>query len=130
METLIDKKKKDTNVEVLWASRFISWKHPEKAIEIIDKLYQQGEKVGLIMVGTGPLLSKSKQLVEKKGLQDIINFTGAVTPDRVQQMMESCDIFLHTADRNEGWGAVVNEAMANACVVVANKMVPCRSIFN
>ena len=121
--TLLEKKRKNMNIEILWASRFISWKHPRKAIKVMEKLHLRGYKVRLTMVGTGPLLSKCKELVEEKNLQDIISFTGAVSPEIVQQLMEKCDIFLHTADRNEGWGAVVNEAMSNACVVVADKMV-------
>ena len=34
-------------------------------------------------------------------------------------MFES-DIFLFTSDRQEGWGAVLNEAMASGCVCFAN----------
>lgn len=29
-------------------------------------------------------------------------------------------MFLFTSDRNEGWGAVLNEAMSNGCAVVAS----------
>ena len=34
--------------------------------------------------------------------------------------MERSDIYLFTSDQNEGWGAVVNEAMSSACAVVAS----------
>jgi len=34
--------------------------------------------------------------------------------------MEESEIFLFTSDRNEGWGAVLNEAMNSACAVVAS----------
>ena len=37
----------------------------------------------------------------------------------VKEMKEH-DIFLFTSDRNEGWGAVANESMANGCVLVAS----------
>ena len=37
--------------------------------------------------------------------------------------MRKADIFLFTSDKNEGWGAVMNEAMSSACAVVA-----CREI--
>ena len=36
-------------------------------------------------------------------------------------IMKKTDIFLFTSDRNEGWGAVLNESMSNACAVVANR---------
>ena len=32
--------------------------------------------------------------------------------------MEKADIFISTSDRNEGWGAVINEAMNSACCVI------------
>ena len=34
--------------------------------------------------------------------------------------MRQHDIFLFTSDRNEGWGAVANEAMSNGCTLVAS----------
>ena len=37
--------------------------------------------------------------------------------------MEQADIFLLTSDRQEGWGAVANEAMNSGCVLVADHMV-------
>ncbi len=37
--------------------------------------------------------------------------------------MEKSDIYLVTSDRQEGWGAVVNEAMNSGCAVVANHMI-------
>ena len=37
--------------------------------------------------------------------------------------MEQSQIFLFTSDRNEGWGAVLNESMNSACAVVANRAI-------
>ena len=34
--------------------------------------------------------------------------------------MEKCEIYLFTSNREEGWGAVLNESMSCACAVVAN----------
>ena len=36
--------------------------------------------------------------------------------------MERADIYLATSDRQEGWGAVINEAMNSGCAVVADHM--------
>ena len=48
---------------------------------------------------------------------------GYQTPEQVRQRMEKSDIYLVTSDRQEGWGAVVNEAMNSGCAVVANHMI-------
>lgn len=37
-------------------------------------------------------------------------------------MMERSEIYLATSDRQEGWGAVVNEAMNSGCAVVGDSM--------
>lgn len=41
--------------------------------------------------------------------------------EEVRKNMEKSQIFLMTSDRQEGWGAVLNEAMNSACAVIANK---------
>ena len=46
----------------------------------------------------------------------------AVSPEKVREYMEMANIFLATSDRNEGWGAVINEAMNSGCAVVADRM--------
>ena len=37
--------------------------------------------------------------------------------------MEQSEIYLFTSDRQEGWGAVLNESMNSACAVVANSAI-------
>lgn len=37
--------------------------------------------------------------------------------------MRNHQIFLFTSDRNEGWGAVLNESMSNGCAVVASDLI-------
>ena len=37
--------------------------------------------------------------------------------------MRQNEIFLFTSDKNEGWGAVLNESMNDGCAVVANKAI-------
>jgi glycosyltransferase involved in cell wall biosynthesis len=32
-------------------------------------------------------------------------------------------VFIFTSDRNEGWGAVLNEAMGSGCAVVAADLI-------
>ena len=37
--------------------------------------------------------------------------------------MREHEIFLFTSDKNEGWGAVLNESMSNGCAVVASNLI-------
>lgn len=117
---LISKKKK---ASILWVARFIDWKHPEVPVEIVHRLKNAGYPVQLNMIGNGimqePILNKIIEL----GLEDSVHILGSMSPEMVRMHMEQAEIFLFTSDRNEGWGAVLGEAMNSACAVVANHMV-------
>ncbi len=105
----------DTSLNILWVGRFIGWKHPEMMIKLNDALKGTGAACKITMVGTGPLLSVLKEIAG-----DEINFTGPKTPEEVRKLMREADIFISTSDQQEGWGAVINEAMNSGCTVVAS----------
>ena len=104
---------------ILWAARMIPWKHPEYAIGVAKQLRQWGCAFTMELVGNGELQQEMERLVAKEGLQEQVKLTGACTPEQVRRKMERAAIFLVTSDQNEGWGAVVNEAMNSGCAVVA-----------
>ena len=115
--SLINKKKENS---LLWCGRFIDWKHPEKAIEIARRLNSDGIEFVLNFIGVGEMDTVLKEMVSKYDLSNV-NFLGSMSPEKVREHMEQSQIFLFTSDRNEGWGAVLNEAMNSACVVVADR---------
>ena len=107
----------------LWAGRMIDWKHPELAIRLMEKLIKINPNIHLTMVGGGELEGNIKALVEDLNLQNHISFTGFLSPEETRQQMLKSDVFLMTSDYQEGWGAVINEAMNSGCVVIANKKI-------
>ena len=117
INSLISQKK---NNSIIWVARFIDWKHPELAISVAEKLKEDGYKFTLDMIGTGELLEQMKSDVLKRGLSDYVTIHGAMTPEEVRKYMEQSEIHIFTSDRNEGWGAVLNESMNSACAVVAS----------
>ncbi len=106
---------------LLWAGRMIDWKHPEYAIEVAKRLKAEGYKFKLNIIGTGNLYVDIVRTVFLESLDDCVIVLGSMSPEKVREYMEKSQIFLATSDRNEGWGAVVNEAMNSACAVVANE---------
>ena len=64
-----------------------------------------------------------KSLIKTEGLEDCVHMLGAMNPNDVRKYMEQAQIFLFTSDFNEGWGAVLNEAMNSACAVVASNAI-------
>ena len=121
-ETVIKKKSCINNgtPQILWAGRFIDWKHPEVAVHVANELKKQGNSFKLIMVGDGPMRYKIQDIVSAQELQDCVKIVGSKSPRDVRILMEESDIFLFTSDKNEGWGAVLNESMNAGCIVIAN----------
>ena len=120
----IDKLIEDkTTASILWVARFIDCKNPEIAIEIARRLKADGYDFKLSMIGNGELEDSIKALVANNDLSDRVEMLGAMKPTEVRVHMEKSEIFLFTSDRNEGWGAVLNESMNSACAVVANKAI-------
>lgn len=115
-----DRAEKSGRTELLWAGRFIDWKHPEYAIDAAARLKVEGYSFHLTLVGGGELEEDLKRQVCEKKLQDVVTFAGFKQPQEVREYMERADIFLFTSDYGEGWGAVLNEAMNSGCAVIAN----------
>lgn len=107
-------------VRMMWCARFLKLKHPEIVVFLARRLKKRGVHFIVDMYGDGPVLEQMKALAKKVDVSDVVAFHGAIPNDQVLQAMREHDIFLFTSDRNEGWGAVANEAMSNGCVLVAS----------
>lgn len=108
---------------ILWTARFIDWKHPEHAIEVAKRLKADGYSFKLGMIGNGELQEHIRELIKRENLSDCVEILGSMKPEEVRSHMEKSEVFLFTSDRNEGWGAVLNESMNSACAVVANSAI-------
>ena len=117
IESLIEAKRP---ASIAWVARFIDWKHPEMAIEIAKRLKNDGYRFEMNMIGTGVLEDAIREKIAAENLDDCVHMLGSMKPDEVRTYMEKSEIFLFTSDRNEGWGAVLNESMNSACAVIAN----------
>ncbi len=110
-------------IEILWAGRFLGWKHPEQALTIAERLNKENIVFSLKMIGDGEEFSRIKNMAENMGLKDCVEFLGTMTPDEVRKHMEKANIYLFTSDFQEGWGAVLNESMNSGCAVVASNAI-------
>lgn len=107
-------------VSILWAGRFLDWKHPDDALQVARRLRDNGIAFNLCIAGAGIYENQICDLIEKFNLGSNVHLLGSLTPQQVRREMERSKIFLFTSDRKEGWGAVLNEAMNSACAVVAS----------
>lgn len=116
-------RKNNCKTEILWASRFIGWKHPEIMVGLADNLKARGLDFHITMIGSGELLEKTREDIRRLQLDDYISIKGNMSPDEVRTYMLGADIFVQTSDRREGWGAVINEAMNSGCVTIAARQI-------
>ena len=120
IDQLVADKKPGT---ILWVGRFIELKHPEQVLEVAQRLKADGYNFSVKMVGCGVMEEQLHQMAEEMDLEKDVCFTGSMSPEEVRTSMEESEIYLFTSDRNEGWGAVLNESMNSGCAVVASHMI-------
>lgn len=110
---------KQRKIRLMWCARFLKLKHPEVAIKMAKEIKGKGYRFILDFYGSGEEENRMKDLVKKDNLNDVISFHGNRPNEEILKAMQNHDVFLFTSNRLEGWGAVVNEAMANGCVVIS-----------
>lgn len=108
---------------IVWAGRFIDWKHPDDAVEVARRLKSDGYDYSLTMIGMGPMEQVLRDRIEEYGLQDYVTLPGSMKPEQVREYMERAGIYLFTSDRQEGWGAVLNESMNSGCAVIGSNAI-------
>ena len=89
-------------------------------IKLAKKLVKDGLEFKITMIGTGVMYEKIKEEIHKNNLENYVELTGAVESDKVRDYMEKANIFILTSGKQEGWGAVLNEAMNSACAVITD----------
>lgn len=120
LQELMAQKRSNPVVSLLWAGRFLDWKHPDAALAAAERLKAEGIPFVLRYIGTGEMEEALRRMIRDKGLSDCVEMLGSMTPGEVRAHMERADIYLFTSDYREGWGAVLNESMNSGCAVVAS----------
>lgn len=119
----LDASSAESAPHLMWCARFLRWKHPELPVQLAARLKSKGYKFVLDMYGTGEELENTKRLVSQLGVEDVVSFYGNMPNEQILQKMRKSEIFIFTSDKNEGWGAVLNESMSNGCAVVASNRI-------
>ena len=105
---------------ILFTGRFLDLKHAETVIETAKLLKKDNINFNVSLIGDGPEREKLRKLVNKYNLNDCVDFLGIKSHPEVIQVMAEHSILMFTSSFQEGWGAVLNEAMASGCAVVAS----------
>lgn len=115
-----DVQKNTNSLHMVCLGRFLAYKHFDEAIRLIRKLNDSGVNAYLQIAGSGPSEKKWKKLSEKLALKDRVCFCGSLYVEDVEKFLRESDVMLFTSGFGEGWGVVLNEAMANGCAIIAS----------
>ena len=109
----------DGVIRILWVGRMINWKRPEIALKIATELKKKNINFYMDIIGDGPLYNKLESMCSSEKLYDTVKLHGLVDNDIVRHYMSNSDVLIVTSNRQEGWGAVVNEALSVGTPVIA-----------
>jgi colanic acid/amylovoran biosynthesis glycosyltransferase len=90
-------------------------------LEALAELRARNVDARLTIVGDGPKREELEGLARRLGLAEAVHFAGALGQDRVTDLYEAADIFVH-ASFAEGLPVVLMEAMAHRLPVVATNV--------
>lgn len=91
---------------------------PRKGYEVLLRAMKLVAKGKLVIMGSGPMEAKIRQIIDREGLQERVELAGQVTEEKKQELLEQADIYI-SASEHEGFGIVYLEAMLWALPVVA-----------
>jgi len=117
-------------LKMLWVGRMLRWKRVDTIIHAVQSLLGAGEHISLAIVGLGPEENALKQMAGRYLKEatadevfeaDGISFCPPVPIREIRPLMRRADVYVLASDGYEGWGAVVNEAMAEGCCVIGTR---------
>lgn len=106
---------------VLWAGRMLDWKRVDTLVRGFALLLQKQPDSRLTLIGVGPRREYLSALVKKIGLGDHVDLHPSMPAPQIRQWMRDSDVYVLPSSGYEGWGVVLNEAMAEGCAVVASE---------
>ncbi len=111
---------------LLAVGRFVEKKAPHLSIEAFAKLVKKHPNNTMIMIGSGPLLNKCKDLADSLGVKDSVKFLGAQNHEIVKQYMTNASVFVQHSvvapdGDSEGSPVAITEAAACGIPVVSTK---------
>lgn len=114
---------KPHSVRVLWVGRLLRWKRVDSIVRAVIELAHDERKdgrrssgVSLDIYGKGPMFKQIEKSAKKNS--GIIKINPPVPINEVRNLMKTHDIYVLASNASEGWGAVVNEALAEGMKVI------------
>jgi len=108
--------------DLLWCGRLLDWKRPDMAVFSLKTLLTKDDRYHLTIVGDGPEKMKLNKIIFSYGLSNKVTIRPFEPHDEILNVMRHSSIYLMTSNKEEGWGVVLNEALASGCVCFASSL--------
>ncbi|MHB9030122.1 MAG: glycosyltransferase family 4 protein [Candidatus Latescibacterota bacterium] len=108
-------------LRMLWAGRMLNWKRVDLLLDAALLLKKKGTPFSLDLIGDGPEKPGLLRRSERYRLGDAVRFHPPAAPEKIWEAMKRAHIYILPSNYREGWGAVINEAMASGCCVIASR---------
>lgn len=118
--SVVERSMTNNRLKILWAGRMLKLKKIDTIIRAVAELAQNQIEFELTFVGDGPERPALEQLASKLLDSRSYVFLNPVSSRHVQEIMCQHNVYILSSSSFEGWGAVINEAMACGCAVVAS----------
>lgn len=116
---ILEKRRREIT-QFITIGRLIDWKHHDITIKAAKILKDKGYKFKIDIYGSGKLKEQLANAIIDLNLTDFVELKGNLPNQELTQKIRDYNGFILASNRREGWGAVINEAMSNACPVIAS----------
>lgn len=108
-------------MRILYAGRMLELKRIDTLIQGFATVCREGIDARLTLIGDGPHKAALEQLVDQLAMRERVVFSPSIPAGEVGLRMREADVYVLPSNGYEGWGAVVNEAMAEGCATIASE---------
>jgi glycosyltransferase involved in cell wall biosynthesis len=115
------KRQQSDTVRFLYCGQLIHRKGVDLLCRAFCELLQTGANARLTLAGEGPLKESLQQAVPER-YRDRVIFLGFQSMDALPRIFGDADVFV-LPSRHDGWGVVVNQAVAAGLPVIATEAV-------
>eukprot|EP00456_Euglypha_rotunda_P067423 TRINITY_DN5841_c0_g1_i2.p1 TRINITY_DN5841_c0_g1~~TRINITY_DN5841_c0_g1_i2.p1 ORF type:complete len:436 (-),score=58.35 TRINITY_DN5841_c0_g1_i2:601-1908(-) len=112
----------DKELRLVYVGRLVETKGIADTIACVGRLYKEGRKIRLTIVGSGPAEAALRSLVDQSGLSERVSFEGALFGDAKDRIWRNSDVFAFPTFHNEGLPYSLLEAMAAGAVPVTTSV--------
>lgn len=108
-------------IQIIFISRLYPNKGADLLTAIIPRICSERNNVKFTIAGSGPREVDLQQMIEKHRLQDRVQLIGAISHERVRDVMVTGHIYLHPS-LTEAFGTVLVEAASCGLLVVTTNV--------